>query len=333
MRTLAACVSIVLVLASYSCPAQNSVETKSTGITTAESLPSSESWTELDALKSGLSLSHMAWVVLGKSEYPEYTSELVRVQWRDADPIELHVVLPHGVTKPPVILYLYSASDDGSRFTQNAWCKYVTKDGFAAVGFVSALTGQRYHARPMRQWFVSELQESLGTSTHDVQMILNYLVQRGDMDTARVGMLGEGSGGTISILAAAVDPRIRFVDAIHPWGDWPDWLKSSPLIPEQERASYLQPEFLRKVMVLDPVKYLPELSRDRVRIEQVDNDPITPREVQKQIAASASAKDVVLQYSDMRSQIYAWMMSHPWLEEKLSSTSLTTAETSFPEKP
>jgi hypothetical protein len=53
---------------------------------------------------------------------------------------------------------------------------------------VSALNGHRYTYRPMKQWFVSELQEALGSSVHDVQMILNYLSTRDDLDMSRVGM-------------------------------------------------------------------------------------------------------------------------------------------------
>lgn len=71
----------------------------------------------------------------------------------------------------------------------------VTREGFAAVGFVSALTGHRYHDRPMREWFISEPQECLAVSAHDVQMVLDYLGTRGDLNTDRVGMVAEGSGG------------------------------------------------------------------------------------------------------------------------------------------
>jgi hypothetical protein len=56
-----------------------------------------------------------------------------------------------------------------------AECARVTRDGFAAIGFVSAFTGHRYQNRPMKQWFVSELPEALGSSVHDVQMILSPL--------------------------------------------------------------------------------------------------------------------------------------------------------------
>jgi hypothetical protein len=305
---------------------KENVENKASSMPSATA-PKAEDWTTLSAEKSGLKPPAIAWAVIGKSELPEYTSELLRVQWRGGDPIDLYVIRPHGVEKPPVILYLYSFPADTDRFRQDAWCKYVTKDGFAAVGFVSALTGQRYHTRPMREWFISELQESLGTSTHDVQMIIDYLATRGDIDTTEVGMLGQGSGGTIAILAAAADSRIAFVDTINLWGDWPDWLKESPIIPEDERANYLKPEFLTKVAMLDPLLYLPQLKAGRVRVEQVIGDPVTPKTAQGKLAASVPGVDAVVQYKDTTAQIRAWTGQKWWLKEQLRiSPSTTKAE-------
>ncbi len=152
------------------------------------------------------------------TDYPGYTEELVQVQWRFGDPLDLYVLKPKGAKKPPVILYLYGYPADTDRFKDEGFQNAVTKDGFAAVGFVSALTGHRYHDRPMREWFVSELQECLATSAHDVQMVLDYLATRGDLDMSRVGLYTQGSGASIGILASAVDPRIKVLDAMDPVG-------------------------------------------------------------------------------------------------------------------
>jgi len=73
----------------------------------------------------------------------------------------------------------------------------------------------------MKEWFVSDLEHSLVGTTHDVQMVINYLASRGDFDMSRIGIFGEGSGGTIALLAASVDARIKAVDVLDPWGDWP----------------------------------------------------------------------------------------------------------------
>src|SRR5262249_23780817 len=126
-----------------------------------------------------------------------FIRELYQVVWRPGDPIDLYVVLPKGVQKPPVVLYLYSYPQDTERFKNDHWCASTTAGGYAAVGFVSALTGHRTEHRPPKEWFVSELQEALATSTHDVQMIVNYLGTREDLDMEHLGMLGQGSGGAI----------------------------------------------------------------------------------------------------------------------------------------
>jgi len=136
-----------------------------------------------------------------------YTIELLQVQWRWGDPLDLYVFKPTGVKSPPVILNLYGYPADTDPYRNPIFQRELIKDGFAAVGFVSALTGHRYHDRPMKEWFISELQECLGTTAHDVQMVLNYLETRGDLDMNRVGMFGQGSGASIAILASAVDPR------------------------------------------------------------------------------------------------------------------------------
>jgi hypothetical protein len=176
-----------------------------------------ENWGALDDLKTGL--EPRASVEVQHDEQPEFVRQLVRVQWREFDPIDLWIIRPRVAGKVPVVLYLYSYSDANDRFHDNGWCKRATADGFAAVGFVSALTDYRFKNRPLKQWFVSELAESLGTSAHDVQFILNHLADRGDMDMDHVGMFGMGSGATIAILAAHTDSRIKALDLLDPCGD------------------------------------------------------------------------------------------------------------------
>src|SRR5882757_3718933 len=286
--------------------------------------PSAEDWMTISLAKSGLPLSAIGGVSLSKAELPDCTRELLRLEWRLGDPIDLYVIRPRSVNKPPVVLYLFDYTRDSDLFRSDNWCKQVKQSGIAAVGFASALAGQRFHApRPMKQWFVSELQEALATSTHDLQMILNYLDTRGDLDMKRVGVFGQGSGGSIAILAAAADSRIAALDVVDPWGDWPDWLKSSKQIPENERAAYLKPEFLQKVANLDPAKYLPQLKDRAVRIEQVMDYPVTPPDARDKIAGAAPNPTDVSRYADIIALEKVWRSSGfaGWLGDQLHSTS------------
>jgi hypothetical protein len=230
------------------------------------------------------------------SDYPGYTVELLQVQWRSGDPIDLYVMKPKGVRKPPVILYLYGYPAGTDRFKDESFQRAVTKDGFAAVGFVTALTGDRYHDRPMREWFLSELQECLATSAHDVQMVLDYLASRDDLDMSRVGMFAQGSGASIAILASAVDPRIKVLDSLDPWGDWPTWLEISPFVPEDERAEYVKPEFLKKAAALDPVDWLPRIQAAKFRLQDAIFEPNTPKVAKERLRAAVPANATVVIY-------------------------------------
>ncbi|MGO9123320.1 MAG: alpha/beta hydrolase family protein [Terriglobales bacterium] len=256
--------------------------------------PTPEDWSSLSL--AGSELVPYKPLLGEKNDFPQFTRELIQVQWRKGDPIDLYIIRPKGVTKPPVVLYLYSFPSETERFRNNDYCARITEGGFAAIGFVSALTGHRYAMRPMKEWFVSELQEALGSSVHDVQMILNYLATRDDLDLGRVGMFGAGSGGTIAILAAAADPRIKAIDLLNPWGDWPDWLAKSSVIPENERPSYVKPEFLKKVAPLDPVQWLPQLNSQAIRIQRLRDDEITPEVAEQRIEAAAGARAKVAHY-------------------------------------
>jgi hypothetical protein len=203
---------------------------------------------------------------------------------------------PKGISKPPVILYLYGYPADTDRFKDETFQKVVTKDGFAAVGFVSALTGHRYHDRPMREWFLSELQESLATSAHDVQMVLNYLATRHDLDMSRVGMFAQGSGASIAILASAADARIKVLDALDPWGDWPAWMATSPFVPEDERTEYVQSDFLRKAATLEPINWLPKIQARKFRLQDAVFETTTPKVAKEKLRGAVPKGAAVVIY-------------------------------------
>jgi hypothetical protein len=295
------------------------------GSVSARPVGNLEDWSSLSLANSELIPERP---LLGeKVENPQFTRELWQVKWRQGDPIDLYVIRPRGVAKPPVIVYLYSYPSETEIFRGDHYCADVTKDGFAAIGFVSALNGHRYTYRPMKQWFVSELQEALGSSVHDVQMILNYLSTRDDLDMSRVGMFGVGSGGTIAILSAATDPRIKTIDVIDPWGDWPDWMAKSSLIPESERPNYMKPELLKKVAPLDPVEWLPQLKSQRIRVQQVLDDSVTPTVVQQRIKAATpgTAQIVSFDTTQQFSSASSGGKLLQWVKDQLRLTSPQSA--------
>jgi hypothetical protein len=255
------------------------------------------------------------------ADNPRYAVELLQVQWRWGDPIDLYVMKPKGVKKPPVILYLYGYPSDTDIFRSDAYEELVTRNGCAAVGFVSALTGHRYHDRPMKEWFLSELQQSLAASAHDVQMVLNYLAARGDLDMNRVGMFTQGSGASIAILASAVDPRIKVLEALDPWGDWPIWMATSPFVPADERAEYVKPEFLKKVAGLEPVDWLPKIQAKKFRLDDSLFEINTPPAVREKLRAAAPAGTNIMIYKTLDDFKLAFQdgKNLEWIQHELES--------------
>ena len=91
-----------------------------------------EDWSSLSLAGSDL---HSEKPVLGaKDVYPEFTRELFQVQWRLGDPIDLYVIRPKGVAKPPVILYLYSYPSETDRFRDNEYCTRLKSSPIPAGG-------------------------------------------------------------------------------------------------------------------------------------------------------------------------------------------------------
>lgn len=292
-----------------------------------------EDWSVLTLDKSELT---MRVPNLGEIDQEKtYTRERWQVQWRDMDPIDLYIVRPKGVEKPPVIFYLYSFEVASKRpFINDGWCQRVTADGFAAIGFVPALSEDRFQMRPMKQWYLSELQEALGETTHDVQMALKYLEQRQEFDLTRVGVFGTGSGATVGILAAAADPRIQTLDLVNPWGDWPSWMKTTQLVSPVERKDYVTADYLGKVAPLDPVKWLPKLGEHHIRIQIIDEQVKQEKTALDSIEAAAPQHAKVIHYTTVaehkaasgKAPAFQWVKDQLRLSAPLSTLNSTPAE-------
>jgi hypothetical protein len=257
-----------------------------------------EDWTRLELDPANFALLEPAFG--GEDGNEKFYRELVQLQWRVGDPVEVYVVRPKGIAKPPVVLYLYSYNENLDRFKNDRYCERLTAGGYAAVGFEPALGADRFRSRPMKQWFVSELQESLGSSVHDVQLVLNYLESRKDLDLEHAGIFGQGSGGAIAILAAATDSRLKAVDTLNPWGDWSDWLAKSSVIPEVERPSYLKPEFFDSVKPLEPVRWLPKVKASALRLQFVTANPAVPEAAMQQMESAAAHDTASIHYTVTR---------------------------------
>jgi len=282
----------------------------------AQDTVTQEDWSTIDRSKTHLIAEKP--VVAEREELDSFYREMIRLKWRLADPVDIFLLRPKGVEKPPVVLFLYSFPQGIGRFREDSFCRSVIAHGYAVVGFESALTGERYRLRPMREWFVSELPEALACTTHDVQYILDYLETRSDLDTRRIGMFGQGSGATIALLAAAADSRIKAVDAVNPWCDFPQWITHTSHVTEDERPQLMKEEFLKRLEPLDPVRWIGRLSGRKVRLQIIGGQDKVPQSCLEKLAQSAPPNCEVLRYPDPRahqredghSPHHAWMAKH-----------------------
>jgi hypothetical protein len=278
-----------------------------------------ESWNRL-LPASQMQFSAAAPLSAGVQTGDGFTRELLRAEWRGRDPIDLYIVRPANAVKPPVILFLYSWPEGTGRFRSDAWCRTVTQHGFAAVGMVSALTGQRYHDRPWKESFLTELPEALGKSVHDVQLLLDYLDTRSDLDMTRAGIFGQGSGGTIAILAASIEPRLKAVDVIDPWGDWPDWYAASPLVPASLSTEAASASFAQKVAPFDPVNVLARLDTRPLRMQETSLNPSTPPKAREKMRQALPRNAIYVSYpteADYRQKAMADGKILDWMQGAL----------------
>ena len=116
--------------------------------------------------------------------------------------------------------------------------------------------------------------------------MLTYLSERGDVDMNNVGIFGVGAGATIAVAAASADSRIKAIDLVDPWGNWPVWMAKSNVIPEEERSRYIKPDFLGGVSPFDSVSLLPRLTTPRVRLNQCAENSLTPSDASSKIEAA-----------------------------------------------
>ena len=274
----------------------------------------------------GSTLQALAPIPGGTAQTADFTRELYQMQWRSNDAMDVYVIRPKGVTKPPVIIYLYGFPVDANRFRNDAFCKLVTQGGVAAIGFVPALTAERYHSVPMRTWFVSELHDSIVKTVHDVQMVATYAASRQDIDGSRIGIFGQGAGATIAGLAATVDSRIQALDLLDPWGDWPAWIAKSKLVPENERADLLKSERLQALAPLDPVHWLPTLNGHPLKLDDALYENNTPVEAKAKIEAALPAHALLVRYptqADFDKNAVADGQLVRWLQDRMLTVEST----------
>jgi hypothetical protein len=113
------------------------------------------------------------------------------------------------------------------------------------------------------------------------------------------------------------------LDLLDPWGDWPDWLAKSTLVPENQRAAYLTPLFLKKVANLDPVRWLPKVKTQQVRLQYIKEGlTVTPEIVRQKMEAATPSSVKIVHYESTKTflaDVGSKGTGFDWIKEKLGS--------------
>ena len=252
----------------------------------------------LVAPRASLKISKI--LTVEKNDTKTFTRELIRLSYRAGDPVMIYVCIPKGVKKPPVALVLYSFPQEATtRFLKDDFCDWITSKGIAFVGFEGSYTGERYKTGPMKEWFISELPVSMSRTVHDVQIISDYVSSRNDLDKARIGMFGQGSGGTAAILASSVDARIKVLDVMNPWGDWINWTKSaSEIRTPEDRTRFISSPFLKSIAPYDPLPQLSKVKASHFRMQFISKTANVVESAKARMLKAAPARTVKKTYPD-----------------------------------
>ena len=76
-------------------------------------------------------------------------------------------------------------------------------------------------------------------------------------------------------------------------------------MPKDERAAYLQPDFLKRLEPLEPVRYLPTLKSRAIRIQFFADDVNAPKEAADKLMAAAPATAKIGHYPNARASYTA----------------------------
>ncbi len=128
-------------------------------------------------------------------EYPLVVRQPLRIRSRDGWPLEGYVSFPEGKKRPPVIAYVH-----GGPWYRDSWgyeplVQWLANRGFAVVQV--NFRGSLGYGLP---FLLASVKEWGGKMLDDVTDGVRHLVDQGQVDAARVGIMG-GSFGGYSVLA------------------------------------------------------------------------------------------------------------------------------------
>lgn len=145
--------------------------------------------------------------------YSEASEKVPFVSWRPS---------AAGTKKLPVVICLHGTGGSKDNEEIRNLINRFTKAGFMAVAIDGRYHGERITAGAQTNGYVAAITRAWQNTdrlrqqhpfyfdtVYDLWKLVDYLVTRTDIDTARIGMMGISKGGIETWMAASVDTRIK----------------------------------------------------------------------------------------------------------------------------
>lgn len=152
------------------------------------------------------------------SDHQDHPQEELRIETEPGVEVRATLFIPnHAGERKPVIVYLRlpgappAGDADLDEMLRAGYLVLVPEPRGWSYG-VDVRTGAGYsptYQATMRTLLVGRTM--VGFQVHDLIRVVDHLVTRGDVDPARILLLGKGTGGVVALLTAALDARIAKV--------------------------------------------------------------------------------------------------------------------------
>jgi Abhydrolase family len=226
--------------------------------------------------------------IVSKEEHDGYTLERLVLDLNGAEPVPALLLIPHKrQPKAPGLLYIHwhgGMYDLGKEQllkgveAQPAYAPVCAEKGLVTLAIDSWCFGERKHVADGQEGEQDAFKLMLwrgqvlyGMMMFDEFRAMDYLAQRPEVDSARLGVLGMSMGSTKAWWLAALDPRVKVCMDVCCLTDYEELIRTHGL--KEHGIYYYVPSLLKHFQTAD----INELIVPRARLSvNGRRDPLTP---------------------------------------------------------
>jgi len=190
----------------------------------------------------------------------------------------------HKKKKPiPAVMCIHGWT--GNKESMLRHCVRVADAGFLAVAVDARMHGERmdvaFHSKTSEN-FARTFFSVVSETAADLSRVVDFLVERSDVDPNRVGLMGISMGGFVSLISTQLEKRVKTVASVLGAGDF--WafgerVSSQKVLPyDQKLAGHLDDETAKLIRNCDPLGNLDKFPPTTLLLMGGSTDPLIPKE-------------------------------------------------------